>query len=72
MAASKIETLQDTARGYALDLLEALMEVTRADTVSIVACARPGVPSIHCTIHSGGLAIWKFSLVGDELPDLEA
>lgn len=62
-----MEALQELVRGTALDLLDALGEVERADTIAIVACDRDGMPSIHCTLQADGERVWTLSLVDDEV-----
>lgn len=68
MAASKVEVLEQIARGYALDLLDAINEVETVGGVSIDVCDARGIQSVHCSAWSGARRVFDRHLVGDELP----
>lgn len=72
MAASKVEVLEQIARGFALDLLDAMDEVESVDAVTIDVHNAHGLPSVGYTAWSNGHRVWCHNLVGDELPTREA
>ncbi len=63
---SKAETVEEVARGMALDLLEMLRETDGLDSVTITANFSQSLPSVSWTGIRGGRTVFSMHLVGEE------
>ena len=65
---SSAETIEEVARGMALDLLEMLRETDGLDYVSVSANLTNGYPSVRWHGMSGDHTVFSMHLVGKEVP----
>lgn len=65
---SKAETVEEVARGMALDLLEMLRETDGLDSVTITANFSQNLPSVSWTGIRSGRTVFSMHLVGKEVP----
>ena len=65
---SSAETVEEVARGMALDLLEMLRETDGLNSVSVDADFYNGLPSVSWMGLSGKNVVFRMILVGKEVP----
>lgn len=65
---SSAETVEEVARGMALDLLEMLREADGLDYVTVTANSSQNLPSVRWMGMSGDHTVFSMHLVGKEVP----